>query len=312
MKVYRKRLFCSLYVMLLFSSNLWPQSLVSIKTERKKKESLSIEEKARKIRDIAGQKYNSEDDKLKAIANAIQEKKVTVPLEPAYNYEVLLSTELRDIIGNKDAVAGPFGTASFGIRRTSNNWSTLSLLIKVADNQAPINSNYGRALLNPGGLERAAGYLDYAFFFKKVDYCMFRAYATISTNDWQISDDLTDEVTSAQATITSLGIGAYKTIWNDQFEESSSEIISNVFIGITSRWISGDLAYTTNNDLRSTMLGLDNKLFPGVELYWDILFSGIKGFVDVTWFPHQIPGFSSLKLTAGIGFEAQPLKFKKK
>ncbi len=222
-------------------------------------------------------------------------------------YSILLSAELRDVIGKKEAGKSTFGTASFGITRADSKTS-LSLLIKVADNQDPISSYYSRALLNPSGLERASGYIDFMFNLSK---CSLRAYGTAATNDWQISDDATGESTSIQATILAVGVGVYKNLWEEPIDDANTETRANMFLGLTSRIISGDLAYNVNNNLRNRILGRENKFFPGLEFYWDIYFGGIKGFFDATWFPHEIPGFSKLRLTAGIGLQMDVLTFKK-
>ena len=229
--------------------------------------------------------------------------------EPESTYAVLFAGEVKNAIENPDADKSSFGLATFGISRTDKRMN-LTLLIKVADSQAPVQEDFGRALLNPAGLENASGYVDFAYSLCSNRGLYGRAYGTIATNKWQAGQGA-----ASDATILTFGVGFYKNLWKETIEKASvhPEIESNVFLGFTARCIAGDLGFEENTDLRKSLLGSEQRFFAGGEIYWDIFFRGIKGYADITWFPFpdNIPGFSNWRLTAGIGLQLDILRFEK-
>ena len=186
----------------------------------------------------------------------------------------------------------------------------VSFLIKTFSSKKE-TTNFGSDLLNPVSGNYLGGSL--AFRYKlhglhKTDSLLiskeghwFFIDTGIVQNSWKFDEN------EIQATILAGTIG-YEIVPFADIDGDKNQFQFSLKIGPSIRYLSGDIGLAINKDLRTNVLNTSNRIWLGVEITAQIRINTLRGYLRVTSFANQIPGFGKTAIIVGIEALAQLFK----
>lgn len=128
-----------------------------------------------------------------------------------------------------------------------------------------------------------------------------------SNRNWEYDSTYTvnNNNTTAQKLVKTSMISLYAGLFHEfiPFEDRPNNSIT-IGLGYSGRFIAGDIAQTTESNLRNKLLGSTTNSFNGYEISLGIRFSNIKAEVRVPFMPRidSIPGLSGVQPNTFIAF----------
>jgi hypothetical protein len=228
-------------------------------------------------------------------------------------YEVYADGNIKDVVG-EDA-EGTTASGSLGVGYSTGRF-IINALVNAVGTATPLTENFGTALLAPAaGNSLSAGVLDTRFsFFKRPrdgGVCSsfgMRAYGSVSSARWEV-----DTAGTTFGVVTpGFGLGLFCQMLNVREPATGTDAGRSLAVvidfGGAVRGIAGDVAQSSNDEVRRTIIGERNKrTWVGVEAGIAIQLNGLKAGLTLYAFPGEIPGLSDGQVTAGFSVQSSLL-----
>lgn len=193
-------------------------------------------------------------------------------------------------------------TGAIGVRYVGSDY-LLTAQISVAATSDTIRSGWGSTLLNPAvGRTLRAGLLEVQYTGWTWAGFHPRAYTSVSSSVWAAVLDGEEQEQAQATTALGLGIGLVRVLvdpsWTDRDVAVTGEI------GITLRWLQGDVANDELADFKTATLGVDDERWWGPEIGFTIQVKDVVAGLTYYFFDTDVPGFSDGQVAAGVSLKA--------
>jgi hypothetical protein len=203
-------------------------------------------------------------------------------------------------------------TGSLGVQVASElagNRTDATFLVSVVGTGEVVSESYGRSILAPGsGSTLSAGLVDARIHdvFRRAD---LRGYLSVSTSDWSVPVDSMGlfseggDPRTYSVGVFGMGILVGETLVRG-IVASNTSVAVTLDLGVSSRFLIGDLSSEANESFREGFIGTDRNWFVGVEGMLGVQINGIKAGISVyRYFDTDLSGFSDGQVVAGIGIQ---------
>jgi len=210
---------------------------------------------------------------------------------------------VRGAVVGDDGATTASGSLGMAISRPL---SDLSVLINVASKGDTIRRGYGTSIVAPGsGGALNAGLVDYRrrSYGGRGHGHGWHVYGSVASARWA-TDTTAEGVITGTTDVAFLGIGVLRSYEIIRGEVEDNTVFAALDYGIAYRGLFGDIATSSNDDLKEALYGSKRERWVGLEIGLAIQTNFVKGGINYYFFDGRVRGLTDGQVVAGFSLQA--------